>query len=218
MVSHKLHRVVGEFLLGYSFSDIDRLIDAGERHDASRYELYDLVQQVEYVYERYGYDGVRYFVLHHFLDRLVDALASVLANGLKSFIWRPVCNPEAVREYLLNAVRGLGRDGKNILLDIAFRGYRAGKLGTIAQIISKATSEVYAKLVDKALEVLRIVLSEESTWKKPFVATAPIIVWHGIPSEIVSEYAKCVQKRYAALSCGLALSFSFGLQQFLNIS
>ena len=191
MVSHRLHRNVGRLLLGYSFSDIDRLIDAGERHDASRYELYDPAHQVEYAYEMHGYDGVRYFVLHHLLDRLVDRLASVFAEGLKSFAKNPVCDPGAVREGLLSAVRSLGAD-KNVLLDVAFRGYRAEGLGPLAQIVGRAVEEVYAKLVDRALEVLRVVLSEESTWRKPFVATAPIVVWHGVHPKVRLEYIRCV--------------------------
>ncbi|RLE55238.1 MAG: hypothetical protein DRJ40_08600 [Thermoprotei archaeon] len=73
MSTWKLHRFIGEKLLGYSNPEIDKLVDCVTLHDVTRYNIEALVKVVEgIVYPRYGEIGLKYFTLHHFLDRIIE--------------------------------------------------------------------------------------------------------------------------------------------------
>lgn len=77
MPSWALHRKWGIKICGFYSEEIDRLIDAKEKHDAGRYDTEVFLKQVEYVYYKHGIEGVKYYLLHHLMDRLKDRLVSM---------------------------------------------------------------------------------------------------------------------------------------------
>lgn len=78
MVSWRLHELFGREVCGFSSREIDWVVDSSSGHDASRYSADELLRLVDWVYKRYGEKGVCYMVLHHFLDRAVDAVVSLI--------------------------------------------------------------------------------------------------------------------------------------------
>ena len=64
-------------ICGFYSEEIDRLIDAEEKHDTGRYDVEVFLKQVEYIQRNYGMKGVEYYLLHHLLDRLKDELVSM---------------------------------------------------------------------------------------------------------------------------------------------
>jgi len=82
MPSWEVHRKWGEMLFKYYNHEIDKLIDIKESHDAGRYDPEILDSQLRDVAEKYGDNGVMYYLLHHFLDRAYDTLLSEVSTGL----------------------------------------------------------------------------------------------------------------------------------------
>lgn len=80
--SCKVHEIVGDRVCNYYNADIDKVVDEGTKHDASRRIVKRLAESVEYVSSRYGEKGLEHFILHHYLDRLSDI--SVM-EALRSF-------------------------------------------------------------------------------------------------------------------------------------
>ncbi len=86
MPSWRCHKLVGEIIcLGYYDHEIDRLIDAGGRHDLARYDEGELIREAMMVLRRFGGNGLCYYILHHVLDRLQDILVSELAQNFVLF-------------------------------------------------------------------------------------------------------------------------------------
>jgi len=110
--SHRVHRIIGERICGYSNLVIDELIDGyigieelnetgessrtlhldlfGEshqekKHDTARTSCSDLFKQVEAIYSRFGDKGLYYYILHHYLDKLPNILGGQLLHGLGHF-------------------------------------------------------------------------------------------------------------------------------------
>ncbi len=83
MPSWETHRRIGEALLGYSYSEVDEHVDKHLGHDSTRYDPNELVILVEKIFKRDG-NKVRYAILHHYLDRLVDLVSSVVADLVES--------------------------------------------------------------------------------------------------------------------------------------
>ncbi len=81
--SWKIHRMIGEKLLSYYNYEIDEIIDSELSHDVSRYDVSKLAEVVKTIKNRFGEDGLRYMILHHYLDRLcgyVDILISEIVS------------------------------------------------------------------------------------------------------------------------------------------
>ena len=81
MVSWRTHALVGDVLFSFHDNRIDRLIDNSLAHDLSRIDIGKLVEVVNKIKSWYPNDerALYYFILHHYLDRLVDMLASEFA-------------------------------------------------------------------------------------------------------------------------------------------
>jgi hypothetical protein len=107
--SHRVHRIIGERICGYSNPVIDELIDGyigieeldetvessrtlhldlfgeshqEEKHDAARTSCSDLFKQVEAIYSRFGDKGLCYYVLHHYLDKFINILRGQILHTL----------------------------------------------------------------------------------------------------------------------------------------
>ena len=80
MVSWSSHRVVGQVICGTYYTSIDELIDNALGHDSSRYDIEKLYKLYKTVKQRYGEQGLCYAVLHHYIDRLSDIIASEFSN------------------------------------------------------------------------------------------------------------------------------------------
>gem|GEM_PF-3445252 len=72
--SHVVHEIVGKMICNFSSRDIDNLIDRGSRHDLSRISCRELLKLASIVSGIYGDDGLCYFVLHHYLDKIVSIM------------------------------------------------------------------------------------------------------------------------------------------------
>ena len=74
MPSWSVHRIIGDVICGFHSPDIDRIVDLELGHDTSRYDVEKLMEAIDLIYDKYGEKGLRYFILHHYIDRLVDIL------------------------------------------------------------------------------------------------------------------------------------------------
>jgi hypothetical protein len=72
--SHRVHEIVGRLICGFSDRAIDRIIDNSYNHDRSRIKCRELFNLASFVLEAYGWNGICYLVLHHYLDKLVSIL------------------------------------------------------------------------------------------------------------------------------------------------
>jgi len=112
MPSWKVHRTVGKVVCNFYDHEIDKLIDLTEGHDAGRYDSQVLKEQFEYVYEKWGPEGVCYYVLHHILDRLSDILVSELQQLCESYIFGKISVKEAYNRLYENSFKRLSNDVK----------------------------------------------------------------------------------------------------------
>ena len=125
LVSWRVHRVLGKLLCSFHSNEIDRLIDCPrgcrslESHDSSRYDVDTLERLVILIKRKYGDEGLCYFVLHHYLDRLVDILASLISNYYESYALGYSASKmsfEEIYEHIrTEAFESLQIDPKNIL-------------------------------------------------------------------------------------------------------
>ncbi len=114
MPSWKVHNIVGELLLGYWNPEIDEIIDSKLGHDSSRYDVDKLIEGIDYVYLKFGENGVKYFVLHHYLDRLVDILISEISIAYECYIGYKLDFTDICVKIRNNALNLLLSDPKNI--------------------------------------------------------------------------------------------------------
>ena len=109
IVSHSVHRIIGERICGFSSPLIDGLIDGYVRvndldekvrssgalyfdlidelhwsktHDIARISCNELFEQIEIVYSRFGDKGLCYYVLHHYLDKFSNILRGQMLHTL----------------------------------------------------------------------------------------------------------------------------------------
>ncbi len=97
MPSWKAHREIGKLICNFYSSEIDKLIDKPELHDASRYDIGELEKIVKEVKEKYGEKGLHYLALHHYVDRLADILVRELSDGYESYV-----NGEDIKDIFLS--------------------------------------------------------------------------------------------------------------------
>jgi len=99
MPSWRVHMKWGETLLGFSNSEIDKLIDQEESHDAGRYDPNIFESQVAHVRSLYGEKGVEYYILHHILDYAEQRLLSILSSeAIRKYYERERSAEEGLRE------------------------------------------------------------------------------------------------------------------------
>jgi len=115
IVSWNLHKVWGNVICSFYSEDIDRLVDSTGAHDASRYSIENLEEAVDYVKSRYEEKGLCYFVLHHYLDRLVDILTSTLSDYYELYVYGFRSLEDAYRDVQDEALNTLMCDPKNVL-------------------------------------------------------------------------------------------------------
>ncbi len=72
MPSWEIHKVVCEKLLGFYDLEIDKIIDFEISHDSSRYDIKLLAKITSYIEKKYGINGLKQFIMHHYLDRISD--------------------------------------------------------------------------------------------------------------------------------------------------
>ncbi len=112
MPSWKVHRTIGKIVCNFYDHEIDKLIDLTEGHDAGRYDSQVVKEQFEYVYKRWGSEGVCYYVLHHILDRLSDIVVSELQRLCESYIFGKISVEEAYNRLYKNSFQRLSDDVK----------------------------------------------------------------------------------------------------------
>ena len=78
--------MIGDIVCGFSDPEIDGLIDKSSEHDAGRYDANILAEQIDYVWEKWGWEGVCYYLLHHILDRIADIAVSELCGLCEDYL------------------------------------------------------------------------------------------------------------------------------------
>ena len=115
MVSWSSHRVIGQVICGTYYTSIDELIDNALGHDSSRYDIEKLYELYKTVKCRYGEQGLCYAVLHHYIDRLSDIIASEFSNMVQLVQYINSIDKNRVCELFIEDIRSrLLLDPKNI--------------------------------------------------------------------------------------------------------
>ncbi len=115
MPSWKTHEIIGDLVLGYHNSEIDKIVDFTFGHDSSRYDAEKLIEAIDRILSNYGEIGLKYFILHHYLDRLVDILVSEISFAYESYILSQEKIDKLCTEIAENSLNRLFCDPKNIL-------------------------------------------------------------------------------------------------------
>ncbi len=173
MPSWEVHRKVGELLLGYSDTEVDKLVDCYLGHDTTRYDPDKVIKLIENVL-RCDNDRVRYAILHHYLDRLVDLVSMFISRLVEFCVRVPIYCPD-VCEPFSKIEKFVVQDACNIfnlfitnpeeLINFVYTWYydsrrRRVKVGRVELWIEKireleATRPVLYKYIrDRALEVV----------------------------------------------------------------
>ena len=131
------HRVIGGRVCGYYNSDIDGIVDGvgGGGHDVSRYDVGGFAEAVEYVRASFGEGGLCYFILHHYLDRLLDILVMSLVRVFESYKSNPTTSREAALQVKGMVGELLAKDPSNVLSLIVC------DLGTLLKTLKSTYSE-----------------------------------------------------------------------------
>jgi len=108
--SWKVHRTVGDIVCNFHNHEIDKLIDSTERHDAGRYDKVILSEQIDYVWNKWKWEGVCYYVLHHILDRLADIIVSELCKLCEECLRGRITIEQAYEELLENTLQRAKKD------------------------------------------------------------------------------------------------------------
>jgi len=115
VVSWRLHSLLGDAICSFHSSEVDKLIDSMGSHDASRYSVAELREAIRIIKSRYGDKGLCYFVLHHYLDRFVDLLVSVLSEYYESYAFGRIELGHVYEEVRNSVYARLSIDPKNVL-------------------------------------------------------------------------------------------------------
>ncbi len=117
--SHRVHEIVGKMICHFSSKYIDVLID-GERggHDKGRRDCGKLLEQATEIRNKYGENGLCYYVLHHYLDKIVSIIRCRFTRILLKYGRLPLEErfkylPIEVKEGLLDEVSTLSSIDKN---------------------------------------------------------------------------------------------------------
>jgi hypothetical protein len=90
-----IHEIVGKMICNFSSRDIDNLINRGSRHDLSRINCRELLKLASLVSGIYGDDGLCYFILHHYLDKIVSIMKG---RFVRLFVKRRLTPKELINE------------------------------------------------------------------------------------------------------------------------
>ena len=102
-------------MLGFYEADVDRIVDEMLGHDSSRYDVEALTKAVTLVEGKYGCEGVAQLILHHYLDRLSDRIASEIATQIESLAYGVVNTQGAVTNFLSRISWQIDGDPNNVL-------------------------------------------------------------------------------------------------------
>jgi hypothetical protein len=144
MPSHRVHEAAGKVICGFSSRDIDELIDRGRGHDASRKNCRKLLIQATEVYNKYGENGLCYYILHHYLDKLASIIKGRFYRILMQYRYLPV--EERFRYYPQEVRQGL-------LDEVSTLSYLADKSSTNLYLeVSRALQETPGSLVERYIK------------------------------------------------------------------
>lgn len=115
MPSWRIHEKWGIRLLGFADRGIDKIVDEQLGHDSSRYDVEALNEIVCNIYAKYGAEGLRYFVLHHYLDRLMDILVMAFVHHYEYYAASEADPSKFAEDFLSEVEMMIRRDPKNLL-------------------------------------------------------------------------------------------------------
>ncbi len=115
MPSWDIHKIVCEELIGFYEQEIDKFIDYEFAHDASRYDIKQLNKVINIIYNKYGSNGLKQLIVHHYLDRLADILLSELIHYFEVYLIENRTIEESIHELISSIKTRLDLDPANIL-------------------------------------------------------------------------------------------------------
>lgn len=107
--SWKLHRLIGTIVCDFYDHKIDKLIDIRE-HDVGRYDKSALSKQFDYVWDRWEWKGICYYLLHHILDRISDILVSELSRLGEKYLDGTITLEEGYKEVVNRVFERIKKD------------------------------------------------------------------------------------------------------------
>ncbi len=107
--SWKLHRLIGKIVCNFYDHRIDELIDIQE-HDIGRYDKSALSKQFDYVWDKWGWEGICYYLLHHILDRISDILVSELSHLGEKYLDGVITLEEGYKEIVNKVFEKIKKD------------------------------------------------------------------------------------------------------------
>ncbi len=113
--SWKVHKEVCEKLLGFYNQEIDKIIDFEFSHDSSRYDVKELADVVNEVRNKYGSQGLKQFILHHYLDRLSDIIVREFIVYFDFYVSGYYTLEKSVLEFIEAVSEMIDKDPANIL-------------------------------------------------------------------------------------------------------
>ena len=156
MGSWKVHKVIGETLLGYYNHEIDKIIDSTPRHDSSRYDIKELAKLVELVKNRFGTKDLYYMVLHHYIDRLVSLLISEICYLFDMYYSQDIFRRELLK-FKDKILKRLFLDPSNIL-NVFVQEYREILHHLLIDLAGRVDSRKKHKMIkrlDETYEALK---------------------------------------------------------------
>lgn len=113
--SWKVHKEVCEKLLGFYNQEIDKIIDFEFSHDSSRYDAKELADVVNEVGSKYGSQGLKQLILHHYLDRLSDIIVREFTIYFDFYVSGYYTLEKSILEFIKAVSEMIDKDPANIL-------------------------------------------------------------------------------------------------------
>ncbi len=113
--SWKVHKEVCEKLLDFYNQEIDEIIDFRHSHDSSRYDVKELADVVSEVRTKYGTQGLKQLILHHYLDRLSDIIIREFVVYFSFYVSGYYTLEKSVLEFIKAVSEMIDKDPANIL-------------------------------------------------------------------------------------------------------
>ena len=172
------------------------MIDSGSSHDAGRYSLRFLENQLNKVL-RYGRSGVCYYLLHHLLDILIDRLVSIVVGAYRDYLDLFLeCPLRDVTRYFMSLVN---KEVKRIKeASGVFSDIISGRVTLSDEKLTRIVREYLICLItllEASVEYITPLLMKDKGFLRKIKSSVTLlIVWQGYSTEDFSTFAKCIYK------------------------
>jgi hypothetical protein len=199
VVSHNVHKIIGERICGFSSPLIDGLIDGYVRvsdldekvrstgalhfdlidelhlsrgHDVARISCNELFKQIEVVYSKFGDKGLCYYVLHHYLDKFSNILGGQILHTLGHSL---SSDPEWIKNEFLSELERCVEEGYEMEVSVF----------TVLEAIVEGNVESFEDLIKYTLRFDRYTQSTRHRKRRLFIH-----IWEECKSVLTPERAQ----------------------------